>query len=476
MATRFDLEVCRRIPLADAALRLLDHVTDDDFLDDVFARHRGRSYEDVIRFPLLVHLIADALLGHRGSAHQTFRQAQEQGQLEATVEAMYGKLRRIPIGLSQAFFAEATARLASVLPRQANPLPKSLAEFRVLNFDGKKIKHVAKKLKVLRGLKGSVLGGKLLVVQDVGTGQALVAETTEDGEASDNPLVPGAVAQARGLKDRRSRLWVGDRAFCDFTCLPLLAEGNDQFLVRYNARCAFVPDQQKPARTGKDKNRRKYREEWGWLGKPNQRKRLYVRRITLFRTNDEPIILVTSLLDADSYAAVDLLIAYRRRWGIESMFLRVTQTFNLRNLIGTTAPATVFQAVFCLLLYNITLAIQGYVAAAAKRKPETISQHLLFDELARQMTAWCQMLDPAATIQVLDATVLRTPQDLKKYLQRALSAVWTDRWIKAPTRSRPPKGPPRAYLRGGHSSVAKILKGEHHELPIPRRNQQRQPK
>ena len=83
---------------------------------------------------------------------------------------MYGKLRRIPIGLSQAFFAEATARLAAVLPSQANPLPKSLAAFRVLNFDGKKIKHVAKKLKALRGLKGSVLGGKLLVVQDVGTG------------------------------------------------------------------------------------------------------------------------------------------------------------------------------------------------------------------------------------------------------------------------------------------------------------------
>jgi len=138
MVVPFEREVCRRLPLADAALRLLDFVTDDRFLDDVYARHRGRSYQDVIRFPLFVHPIADALIGHRGSAHQTFQKAQDDGVLTASVLAMYGKLKQVPIPLSQAFFAEATARLESVLPTNPNPLPESLAEFRVLNFDGKK--------------------------------------------------------------------------------------------------------------------------------------------------------------------------------------------------------------------------------------------------------------------------------------------------------------------------------------------------
>jgi hypothetical protein len=471
MATAFDLEVCRRLPLADAALRLLDFATDDDFLTGVFARHRGRSYEDIIRFPLVVHLIADALLGHRGSAHQTFRQAQEDGTLATSVEAMYGKLKRVPIGLSQAFLAEATARLESVLPSHPTARPESLAGFRVLNFDGKKTKHVAKRLKPLRGLKGAVLGGKLLVVQDVGTGQALVVEATADGEAADNPLVAGAVAQVRALADPRARLWVGDRAFCDFQTLPRLAAGDDHFLIRYHSKCHFFADSDKPARTGTDANGLTYREEWGWLGKPTNPQRRYVRRITLARPDDEPLVVVTSLSDADRYPAADLLAVYRRRWGIESMFLRVTQTFHLRHLIGATPQATVFQAAFCLLLYNLTLAVQGYVAAGAKRAPATISLHLLFEELARDLTAWFEVLGPTETADVLAATLVRGPEDLKRYLDRTLGTVWTDRWIKAPTRKRPPKGPPRAYLGGGHSSVEKIRRGEHKEIPIVPRKQ-----
>src|SRR5438128_9597152 len=54
----FEQEVCQRLPLADAVYRLLDFVTADPLLDEVFARHRGASYQDVITFPLFVHLIA----------------------------------------------------------------------------------------------------------------------------------------------------------------------------------------------------------------------------------------------------------------------------------------------------------------------------------------------------------------------------------------------------------------------------------
>jgi hypothetical protein len=81
--TVFDREVCRRLPLAEACWRLLDFVTHDGFLADVFARHRGRSYEDMIAFPLFVHLIGNALLPHQASSRQSFRRARADGDLQA---------------------------------------------------------------------------------------------------------------------------------------------------------------------------------------------------------------------------------------------------------------------------------------------------------------------------------------------------------------------------------------------------------
>ncbi len=252
MSSTFDLEACRRLPLADAALRLLEYATDEDFLTTVFQRHRGRSYEGAITFPLFVRLVADALLGHRWpSAHQTFRHARAADALEATVQAVYGKLRRVPLGLSTGLFADAAARLRDVAPAVvAHPLPASVDAFRVLAFDGKKLTYVARRLKPLRGLRGHIYGGKLLVVQDLATRHAVAAEA--DGEAGDNPLVPPAVARVRAMPGQGPRVWVGDRAFCDFELLGLLSAGADHFVVRFNTACGFHVDDTEPARTGTD--------------------------------------------------------------------------------------------------------------------------------------------------------------------------------------------------------------------------------
>lgn len=465
--TDIDIEVSRRLPLADATLRLLDYATENSFLADVFERHRGRCFERALPFDVFVHLMADALLGHRGSAHQAFRHAQEEGALETSVQAMYNRLATLPCDVSTGFFAEAAARLDAVVVCPAvDALPVSLGDYRTLAMDGKKLKYVAKRLKLLRGLKGNVFGGKLLAVQDMATGQAVVVEATLDGEAADNPLVSGAVARVRALPDSRPRLWVGDRGFCDFKTLHLLSEGGDDFVVRYHPKCKFHVDSAIPARTGIDDIGRDYREEWGWLGAPNNPKRVRVRMITVTRPTGGPFKIVTSLMDADRYPAYDLLVVYRRRWGIETMFQRVVQTFDLRHLIGGTPQATVFQAVFCMLLYNITLTIRDYVAEGADRVPETVSPHVLHQDIIAELTAWMKVIGPDATVGVLNGTMFNGPADFQRYLRRTLGGVWTDRWAKAKTTKRPPKKPPRAYLKGGHSSVDRIQRGTHKEILI----------
>lgn len=468
-ATDTDIEVGRRLPVADATLRLLNYATEEAFLDDVFQRYRGRAFERELRFPVFVHLIADALLGHRGSAHQTFLQSQQENTLSTSVQAVYNRLATLPIQVSLGFFAEAAARLAAVSGCPVDPLPVSLVHFWATAVDGKKLKYVQKRLKPLRGLKGNVLGGKILVAQDMATLQTIAVQADVDGEAADNPLVPGLLARVRAASQGKPILWVEDRGFCDFKTLHLLSEGSDAFLVRHHKKCGFHLDPTIPTRTGIDDVGRTFREEWGWIGAAENKNRVRVRKITVERPGAEPLTLLTSLMDADRYPAFDLLILYRRRWGIETMFQKIVQTFNLRNLIGGTAEATIFQAVFCMLLYNITLIVRDHVAAGAQQVPKTVSLDLLFGDMVDELTAWMKVITPALTLAVLSATIVMGPEEFKRYLERKLAGVWTARMAKAKTTKRAPKKPPRAYLKGGHSSVDRIRRGVHEEIPIKRR-------
>lgn len=361
----FDKEVCKRLPLGEAVLRLFDFVCQEEFLQDVFDRHRGRSYESVISFPLFVQLIGDALLEHDGSGRQSFQRAEIDGKLQTSIRAAYAKLSRVPLSLSIGLFSEATARLNEIFPQSVagQEVPDCLQGMEVIFYDGKKVKHVAKRLKVLQKVKGHVLGGKLVVAQSLSTGMALGMGATADGETADQPLVPDAVEEVRRVVTVL-RLHVGDRAFCDLNQPALFThDEGDHFLVRWNRKVKFHRDDAWETLTGTDRYGRSYREDWGWIGSENDPRRRRVRRIWLERPGkQEDVILLTDLDNPAEYPADDLLEVYLRRWGIERMFQQVTEVFHLAALIGSTPQATVFQASFCFLLYNMVQVIRAYIA------------------------------------------------------------------------------------------------------------------
>ena len=49
-----------RLPLAEATLTLWQFIGNDDALDGLYERHRGRTYERKITFPLMAQLVRDA--------------------------------------------------------------------------------------------------------------------------------------------------------------------------------------------------------------------------------------------------------------------------------------------------------------------------------------------------------------------------------------------------------------------------------
>jgi Transposase DDE domain len=358
-------ETLARVPLADATLSLWAHVLEPQFMAQVFAEYRGRSFEDTLTFARFVELIGDALLTHEGSGRQSFTRAQEQGTLPTSPEAVYGKLRRVPVSLSQGLFVEGTARLRALLPPQhsATALPASVADLTVVVGDGKTLKRVAKRLLPARGTAGQVVGGKLLVAFLPQEGVAVAMAADPDGERNECRLVPPVVEQTRAVVPG-PRLWVLARPCCDLVQTGRCSAEGDHFLIRYHGKVHFHRDDQRPAHESRDAQGRRITEDWGWIGADTDARRRAVRRLTLLRPGEETIILLTDLLDATRYPAGDLFAVYLTRWGIERVFQQITEVFALRRLIGSTPQATVFQAAFCLLLYNMVQVLRVLPASA----------------------------------------------------------------------------------------------------------------
>ena len=200
-----------------------------------------------------------------------------------------------------------------------------------------------------------------------------------------------------------------------------------------------------------------YKEDWGWIGQPDDPRRRYVRRIRLKRAaGEEEIILLTDLVDAEAYPAGDLLQVYLERWGIERMFQQVTEVFHLKTLIGSSPRATVFQASFCFLLYNVIQVMKAYIAEGQGMSPKEISSEMLFEDVHRQLTAWTEMLDDKATVALLSTTW--TASQVARRLQSLLHGQWSELWRKTKNKKPPPPHPKKKYPKGGHTSVYRVIR------------------
>lgn len=447
-------EMLARMPLAEAVLWLWRLVTSEDRLWEIWDRHRGRNYEQVITFSTMLTLICDALLQY-GSGRRSFEKGIQAGTLPASFQAAYGKLGRMPIAVSQALLKELTISLQELFPEWAMwAVPESLKSFQVLVYDGKAIKRVAKRMKALRGLPGGVLGGRALVAMEWTTGLAVAMQGHPDGEINEVQLLKDLTEQMHP-RGPEPRLFVMDRAFCDLKQPRYLTQSpGDRFLVRYHPKVSFHRDLSRHERPGVDELERPFVESWGELGSPrNPERQILVRRIELPLSKGESLVLITDLIDPDEFPAVDLLWIYAQRWDIERMFQKVTEVFGLNHLIGSTPQGSLFQFAFCMVLYNMIQTVRAYIAQAQDLEPATISTEKLFDDVKRELTAWTIMVDRDQTN--LHFQELPTPKTLKKRLTDLLQGCWSETWKASPPQAVHRQSP-RKRTRT-HNSAHRIL-------------------
>jgi hypothetical protein len=448
----FELQVIQQLPLAEAVYRVLAFVLDSDFLQQIFEAKRGKSYTNVISFDVLTHLVSDALFADK-SGLSVFQKGREDGTLNASVEALYRKLGRVPPALSMALLEHATQRLVTLFPPgvEERPLPAALADFTGIIVDGKVSKGVPHRLRLLRQAKGGLIGGRSLVAYHASLGYVLGFHGAEDGDANDVRFFPDLAEKLRQQLASQRLLWVVDRQFANVPTLTLMRQDEDAFVARYSKAAGFTVDPERPAQHGHDEEQRPFIEEWGWLGKSQKRDGLYVRRISVERSNDEPLRVLTSLLDAERYPAAMLLEVYRSRIDIEYVFQRITEVFGLRRLIGTSPRATLFQLSLCLLLYNVLQLVRGTVARANRKSMDQVSPKKLLEDVREELIALNKVLAKKTIIRALGEPL--GAEELRKLLGRRL-ARWEKRWAKAARRR---KRPPKPSRKSGHACAHRIL-------------------
>lgn len=451
----FATEVLRQLPLAQSVLSIFAYALDEPFLDAVFEEHRGRGYEGILTFSTLVYLVRDALLIHEGHGLPSFQRAAADGELPVLIGSVYPKLSRMEVDVSKALLRESSLKMIGLFDHPDSPLPGSLDGLRVVDFDGKSLKDVRRQLKPLRPLRGKLIGGKLVVARDVRTGTALAMGAAEDADRNDARLVPDVIGQVRSMFPKGIKLWMGDRQFCDMNLFGLATESSDHFLIRMNRTLGFTSDPSRAAQKGKDARGRSFVEQWGWVGGVTDKRRRYVRKITLFRPGeDEDVILLTDLLDPTLYPALDLLATYLLRWGIEQMFQKVTEVFFLQRLIGCTPRANIFQGAFCFVIYNAIQLMRSYVARAGNVATDEVSTAKLFDDVQEELIAQSKLGTPETVEQAMQP--VKTESQMKRLLKHLLSDQWEDRWKKTPGNPRRTRGRTER-VKCGRSSVFKVL-------------------
>jgi len=453
----FAREVLNRLPLAEAFYILWAHLAPDPVLAPLFAEFRGRCYQDKLAFAEVVRLLADAITRYHGSGHRAIKKALQRQQLSAKARAVYAKLGRLPLPLAEAFLSRLTARLRPLFPvgLVRSELPPSVAGLTVTVLDGKTLKKAAKRLLATRGRPGKLYGGKLLVAYLPRDGLAVAFAADPDGEANDIRLVPRVLPLVRAAV-AGPRLFVCDSQFCDLDQAARFTEDDDHYLLRFTLRNSFTADAARPARSGVTANGQAFTEEWGWMGSEKDKRRCYVRRLTLVRPGEVAVILVTDLLDEQAYPGVELLVVYLGRWQIENVFQEITEVFALDHLIGCTPQATVFQAALCLVIYNVLQLVRSYAAASqdgALRVGE-LSAEKIFADMHEELISLHRTLQVDELLPLLRQPL--STEDLCLRLAALLEQAWSVDWKKAVAKKpRPHK--PKAKQSGAHTSVHKIL-------------------
>jgi hypothetical protein len=435
-----------KYPLAVMTRSIVESVLGDQ-LDDVFQQHRGRQYDDTIKFSTIAMSMAEIALGTVENRYQAYRKYKDE--LQTSLVAYYGKINRTEPAVCEALVRHSAHKAGELLGELDFEPWEVLPGYRCFALDGNHLCKTEKRLKETRGLCAAPLPGTVVARFDLQTGLFDQAYLLEDGHAQESSVLDRAIEDL-AEKD----LILADRHFCIVSFFANVAQRSGFFLIRQHGRLKGEL-LGKRRKIGKIDSGVVY-EQAIRVGEGEET--LVLRRVTVelhepTRDGDFQLHVLSNVPAADADAC-QLAKIYRQRWEIENAFYLLTTTLVCEMKSGCYPRAALLLFCTAILAYNCRqVLLASLYAEHAQADVEQMSQY----QVALDTVAPMEGMLTAINEQEWTALTPRDPSGVASFLRVVSRRVNVGAYRKS---VRGPKKPPLKRKRcraGTHVSTHRLL-------------------
>ena len=437
-------------PLSVMARGVMENALSPKLVDELFEDVADQQYTKRLLFSSIVDLMSPVVCRIQPAVHAAYQAHAEA--LDATVQAVYGKLDRTEPALSAALVRAIATRLAPVIDAMGGARPPLLPGYHVRILDGNHLAGTEHRIKELRTIGAGALPGQALVVLDPRLMLATDVILCEDGHAQERSLL----GQVLGLV-RAQDLWIDDRNFCTTNFLFGIAGREAFFVVRQHAATLHWEFVGKRRACGRTDTGRVFEQTIRATNDTGEV--LILRRITVVldkptRDRETEIHLLTNLPAKDARAKV-IAALYRKRWLIETAFAELESTLNGEvNTLGYPKAALL---AFCVALvaYNVLSTLKAALRSVHGEEvvAEDVSGYYVADEIKRVHDGMMIAIPEDEWVVFHDLT----PVELAGVLVELAAAVRLPKYQRHPRGPKKPQPKKQSGAKLKHVSTAKIL-------------------
>src|SRR3954447_22889431 len=441
-------------PLSVMARGVMENALNPQVVDQLFQDVADRQYTKQLLFSSIVDLMGLVVCRIQPAIHAAYQAHAET--IDASIQAVYGKIDRTEPALSAALVHTTAARLGPVIDAMNGARAPLLPGYRVKILDGNHLAGTEHRLKELRTIRAGALPGQALVVLDPRLMLATDVILCEDGHAQERSLLDHVLAIVHA-----GDLWIEDRNFCTTNFLFGIAGRRASFVVRQHASTLHWEFAGKRRACGRIDTGKVFEQTIRATNDAGEI--LILRRITVAldkptRDGDNEIHILTNMprKDAHARAIADL---YRQRWTIETAFQELESVLNGEvNTLGYP-KAALFAFCLALVAYNVLSTLKGALRSVHGEEvvAREVSGYYVADEIKRVHDGMMIAIPEDEWVVFHDLT----PVELAGVLIRLAKAVRLPKYRKHVRGPKKPQPEKQSGAKIKHVATAKVLQSRH---------------